>query len=205
MKSIILGFNYPKIFIKGVYSSRNIEPIKKICDLPFGMKLYYVVRPKRLFGVLYDPIKMRELEILCDITSEDINTKEHGGSEDKPIIMYSCRSKIDGGYIGTPENAWEYIKELGLSLIQKANPKNNVCSIGFNEKEERWYGWSHRAIASFGIGDVVKEGDCTNSSGYTDEYLKYHPEADISLSVGFAAKTLEDAKRMAIVFADSVS
>ena len=202
---MILGFTYPKIFIKGVYSSRNIEPIRKICDLPFGMKLYYVVRPKRLFGILYNPIKIRELEILCDVTSEDINTKEHGGSEDKPIIMYNCRSKIDGGYIGTPENAWKYIKELGLSLIQKANPKNNVCSIGFNEKEQKWYGWSHRALGAFGIGDVVKEGDCTNSNGYTDEYLKDHLEADISLSVGSTAKTLEDAKRMAIVFANSVS
>lgn len=205
MNSIIKGFNYPKIFTKGVYSSRNIDPVKRICDLPFGWKLYHVVRPKRLFGQLYDPVKMRQLEILCNVTNEDINTREYGGTGDKPIIMYSCRSKIDDGYIGTPEDTWKYFKRFELTQIQKANPDHNVCSIGFNEKEQKWYAWSHRAMSAFGIGNIVKKGDCTNTSGFTDEYLEDHPEEDISLPVGFTAKTLEDAKRMAIVFADSVS
>lgn len=204
MKSIIKGINYLKIFTKGVYLSRTIKPVKKICDLPFGWKLYHVVRPKRLFGLLYDPIKMRELEMLCNVTNEDINTIKDVGSGE-PIITYSCKSKIDDGYIGTPEDAWIYFKRFGLTQIQKADPEDNTCSIGFNEKEQKWYGWSHRAIAAFGIGDRVKEGDCTNSSGYTDEYLEEHPEADISLPVGFTTKTLEDARQMAIVFADSVS
>ena len=35
--------------------------------------------------------------------------------------------------------------------------------------------------------------------------LKDYPEADLSLPVGFIAKTEEDCKRMAISFADSVS
>lgn len=206
MKSIIKGINCLKIFTKGVYSSRNIEPIRKICDLPFGWKLYHVVRPKRLFGLLYDPIKMRQLEMLCNISNENINTKENGSiDENKPIIMYTCRSKIDNGYIGMPEDTWRYFKGFELTEIQKANPEHNVCSIGFNEKKQKWYGWSHRAIAAFGIGDIVKKGDCTNTSGFTKEYLEDHPEDDISLPIGFTARTLKDAKRMAIVFADSVS
>lgn len=205
MKSIIKGINYPKIFTKGVYSSRTIEPVKKICDLPFDWKLYHVVRPKRLFGLLYDPVKMRELEMLCNVTNEDINKIGEGETERKPIIMYSCKSKIDGGYIGVPEDTWVYFKVFGLTQIQKANPKDNVCSIGFNEKEQKWYGWSHRAISAFGIGNKIKEGDCTNSSGFTEEYLECHPEEDISLPVGYTAETLEDAKWMAVVFAGSVS
>ena len=36
-------------------------------------------------------------------------------------------------------------------------------------------------------------------------YVKEHPEADISVPVGFVANTLEDAKRMALAFAESVS
>ena len=200
-----MGFNYPKIFIKGVYSSRNIEPVKRICNLPFGWKLYHVVKPKRFFGQIYNPIKMRELEILCNIIYENINSKKYGGSGKSPNIMYSCMSKIDNGYIGTPEEAWKYFKYYGLSKIQKANPNHNVCSIGFNKKEQRWYGWSHRAISGFGIGDIVKKGDCTNSSGFIREYLEKHPEEDMSLPVGFKAETLEDAKRMAIAFAESVS
>ena len=204
MKSIIKGINYLRIFTKGIYSSQTIKPVKKICDLPFGWKLYHVVRPKRLFGLLYDPIKMRELEMLCEVTNEDINTIKDVGSKES-IIMYSCKSKMDGGYIGMPEDAWVYFKVYGLTQIQKADPKDNTCSIGFNEEEQKWYGWSHRALSAFGIGDVVKEGDCTNTSGFTKEYLEWHPEADISLPVGFTAKTLEDAKKMAIVFGESVS
>ena len=55
------------------------------------------------------------------------------------------------------------------------------------------------------IREVVKEGDCCASSGWTEEYLREHPEEDKSLPVGFKAKTLEDAKKMATAFAESVS
>tara|TARA_Y100000310_G_C20342414_1_gene650425 strand:+ start:592 stop:723 length:132 start_codon:yes stop_codon:yes gene_type:complete len=42
-------------------------------------------------------------------------------------------------------------------------------------------------------------------SGWTDDWLRDHPEDDESLSIGFKAETLEDAKRMAMAFAESVS
>jgi hypothetical protein len=82
---------------------------------------------------------------------------------------------------------------------------HKVCSIGWCASEQKWYGWSHRAICGFKLGDVVKEGDCTNSPGVTAECLKDHPGWDLSLPIGFEAKTLEDCKRMAIAFAESVS
>ena len=80
-----------------------------------------------------------------------------------------------------------------------------VACIGFAPAQNKWYGWSHRAMYGFGIGDEVHEGDLTNMSGFTDEYLSEHPEEDLSLPVGFVAKNLNDAKRMAIAFADAVS
>ena len=40
------------------------------------------------------------------------------------------------------------------------SPEHGVCSIGFCEAEQKWYGWSHRAIYGFGIGSSVKKGDC---------------------------------------------
>ena len=88
---------------------------------------------------------------------------------------------------------------------EKRSPDAGVESIGFCEKEQKWYGWSHRAMYGFEVGDAVNEGDCTATSGLTDEALKLYPEQDFSLPVGFQAKTLEDAKRMAIAFSDSVS
>lgn len=110
----------------------------------------------------------------------------------------------DNKYVGDLEFFKLLVEKYGITKIQTYN-NNNVCSIGFNEKENRWYGWSHRAIHSFGVGDEVKEHDLTNTSGYLDSYIKEHPEKDLSLPVGFKAKNLEDAKRMAIAFADAVA
>lgn len=109
-----------------------------------------------------------------------------------------------GDYIGNPKFAYRLCKSRGI-IPEKASPDHNVCSIGFCPTNNKWYGWSHRAIYGFGIGDVVKEGDCTASSGFTDEYLQEHPEEGKALPIGFTAQTLDDAKKMAIAFAESVS
>jgi len=99
---------------------------------------------------------------------------------------------------------YEELISRGISP-EKSSPTDDVCSIGFCAAESKWYGWSHRAIFGFGIGDVAEEGDCTTTSGFIDGYLENHPDEDRRVPVGFEAKTLDDAKRMAIAFADSVS
>ena len=108
-----------------------------------------------------------------------------------------------GDYIGSSRTAYHLCKTRGIRP-EKADPSDNVCSIGFCDREQKWYGWSHRAIYGFGVGDMVSEGDCTASSGLTAEYLAEHPDENKALPVGFIAHTLADAKRMAIAFADSV-
>ena len=92
-----------------------------------------------------------------------------------------------GHYIGSPKMARFLIVKRGIrpELVDEAH---EVCSIGYCEREQKWYGWSHRAICGFGAGDVVAE----------------HPEDDSSLPVGFVAKDLIDAKRMAMAFAESI-
>ena len=139
------------------------------------------------------------MEIKSEILEEyKIKIEESQGI--KMIFVYNKDDK----YIGTLKDFEMYVDKYGLSQIQTYND-NKVCSIGFNEKEQKWYGWSHRAIFGFGIGSVVEEGSCCASSGYIDDYIKEHPEKNLSLPVGFKAETLEDAKRMAIAFADSVA
>lgn len=91
------------------------------------------------------------------------------------------------------------------SYSQFSNINSQVACIGFSEKERKWYGWSHRAFYGFGIGHIVKQGNCEASSGWTDEYLKEHPEEDMSMPIGFEVKNMEDARRCAIAFAESVS
>ncbi len=57
-----------------------------------------------------------------------------------------------------------------------------VPIIGFSEKEQKWYGWSHRAIYGFGIGSTCKKGDChytaDNPEEMIDDYANFF--ADIS-------------------------
>ena len=109
----------------------------------------------------------------------------------------------DNKYIGTISDL-EHFFELGIYNIQAYN-NNQVCSIGFNDQEQKWYGWSHRAMCGFGIGHVVKEGNCEATTGWTEEYIKEHPEENLGMPVGFECKTLDDCKKCAMAFADSVS
>ncbi len=105
-----------------------------------------------------------------------------------PLLMAYT---VDDKFIGTPDELEMFTKK-GI-VPELASPDHSVCSIGFNEKEQKWYGWSHRARYGFGIGDKVEEGDCCNTAS-----------PDVALPVGFVAKTLDDAKKMAIAFAESV-
>lgn len=130
------------------------------------------------------------------------NTVGNGEDSDAPVIMNSVYSE-DGGYCGPMEEMHHYF-EKGI-FPELISPDHKTCSIGKSHIDGKWYGWSHRAMFGFQIGDVVKEGDCTASEGFTDEYLAKHPEERSGLPVGFEAKTEEDAKKMAIAFAKSVS
>lgn len=132
---------------------------------------------------------------------------------DKDPIWMARVFNSKGEYIGSIK---DLEKLLDKGIIPEVIPqhKNNkeangglgsTCSIGKSVINGKWYGWSHRAIYGFEIGDKVKKGDCCASSGWTDEYLKDHPEENLSLPIGFVAKTEKDTKKMAIAFAESVS
>jgi hypothetical protein len=173
------------------------------------------------------------------------------------------RSKTDGSYVGLRgvtdegENSMlEFFIEHGISQLQNANGNpENSASIGFSEAEQKWYGWSHRAIYGFGIGAEVKQGDCAYKAVDEEDFLQckvefwadeYHknvegrigkntdnehgvfvdweytddvPNEKLRNTVGgvfqrfpeawgkgeWKAQTLEDAKEMAIDFANAVS
>ena len=197
MKTAIVGRIGIKLFWRCSYSSGKMKPFSRIVRLG-KLLICKVVYPK------HDPFSKEyyQVDTITLLQSAyDVRWEKTPGNGD---YWYAVYSNIDGGYVGTPEGAYRYYQR-GIRLIQKAHLEDKVCSIGFNPKEDKWYGWSHRAMYGFKIGDTVKEGDCCASSGWTEEYLKEHPEEDKSLPIGFEAKTKIDTKRMAIAFADSVS
>ena len=158
-----------------------------------------------------------------------------------------------GAYIGDESFAKE-LERKGINP-ELAHPENKVCSIGFCEKEQKWYGWSHRAMFGFGVGSAVKKGDCgyipANKEDFIESCLafwgdnEYHTGSHASEEMcdgqpgvmvratynatvpneklrgtvyehftvfpekfgkgEWVAESLDDAKNMAIDFADSVS
>lgn len=141
-----------------------------------------------------------------------------------------------------------------INFVDTIYESSNVACIGFSEKNQKWYGWSHRAYCSFGIGSEVKRGDCayvpTDKEDYKNDAIRFWTEeSHINVHIeneneqGFdvvwtisdnpilvpnpkarggkgshhyvypkgygkgewVAKTLDDAKQMAMDFAESVS
>ena len=159
------------------------------------------------------------------------------------------RSKFDGSYI-THVGLEDDVKFLADREITEELTRG----VGYSPKDNKWYGWNHRAIYGFTIGSACKKGDVhytpsnlkdveedvirfwsdenrknvrcegfvehngvkqlvikweytddmpnENLRGTTGEVLQYIPE----LGRGeWVAKTMEDAKQMAIDFCEGVS
>jgi hypothetical protein len=165
--------------------------------------------------------------------------------DDEPTLTRQAYTPT-GDYIGDKKIAHMLCTKRGIR--PQALKPGGVCCIGFCEKEQKWYGWSHRAMYGFGIGSKVKKGDCgftpSNRQEYFDSLKDWYLDDDMYKNVEFKvsgndiiieydiiqnktgkvmhstrkepldidygrgeweAKTLEDAKQMAINFANSVS
>lgn len=165
-------------------------------------------------------------------------------------------SKIDGSYITHVgmEDKFDMFLRFGITE-QIQGPNKKVAYIGYNPIENKWYGWSHRAIYGFTIGSECKKGHChyqadtkenfiedcnnfwndeyhykTNSKEHinekgeigvltTWEYADDVPNEKVRGTINsvftkypenfgrgeWVAQTIEDAKQMAIDFAEGVA
>jgi hypothetical protein len=117
-------------------------------------------------------------EVYCPAPSGDLGVWLSTVVEDRP----------NGGHID-PKTADYLINTRGIKPTLR-KPELSTCTIGYCERAGKWYGWSHRAIQGFGIGYKVG----ARSSVRTDKTPK-----------GFIAKTPEDCRLLADIFAESVS
>ena len=76
-----------------------------------------------------------------------------------PTLVMTSGFNAHGHYIGSEKTTRHLVEERGISP-EVAKPSDRVCSVGFCMAEQKWYGWSHRAIFGFGLGSTIKRGDC---------------------------------------------
>lgn len=112
-------------------------------------------------------LQTRNYKAGYQIRTELVDGKEFGGDDFKIKSAYTP----EGLYIGNGKNAYFLCKKKGIKP-ELSHPGNNVCSIGFNEQEQKWYGWSHRAIYGFGIGSKVSKGDCAYRARNKEEFAQ---------------------------------
>jgi len=92
----------------------------------------------------------------------------------------SVAYNLDGEYIGDESTA-KMLCEKGI--YPEPITKGKICQIGFNKEEQKWYGWSHRAIYGFGIGSKVKIGDIgfkpKNKTEFLESLKKWYEDDDM--------------------------
>lgn len=91
-----------------------------------------------------------------------------------------------GAYIGD-ERTVKALSEMGIRTFEPASPDGTVASIGFAPKHNKWFGWSHRAIYGYGIGETVKAGDMPESC------------------TGMRIESVADSRHVAVEFAKCVA
>ena len=76
-------------------------------------------------------------------------------AKESPVVLLQAYTP-EGGYIGSPQDAEYLITKRGIKPQPRLpeNPDANggrgrTCAIGYCEREGKWYGWSHRALAGF--------------------------------------------------------
>ena len=125
------------------------------------------------------------------IRYQEVSGYEAGGG---PSFVMRSAYTPGGDYMGNPKMARFLVVKKGI-VPELARPDANVCSVGFCEADGRWYGWSHRAIAGFTIGDRLFEEGWPEATENTP--FRQHGPNPIT--------SPDEAKQAAINFAASVA
>ena len=156
-------------------------------------------------GIGIETLSVRRYKVGYEVRTEKWSMPEC------PDAVIRSAYTADGQYIGEPIWAHRLFRR-GIKP-QRASDAHSVCSVGYCEADQMWYGWSHRALAGFGVGSSVTDGDVLAPN--TDAFLyfpcegkaalSYSPVDTDSLPVGYTSSSLDDAKFMAYRFAKRVS
>ena len=186
-------------------------------------------------------------KMLTEFIARVADLKPSNIPDDDAMCYYS---KKDGSYFtreGMEKKEFKYLLKRGITEELQGASGPSTVSLGFNPKENKWYGWSHRAIYGFGIGSTCKPGNChyrpSNKKDFLEDCIRFwsdenhldmkgkecmNENGELGIEVSWTqsnktpnsahelypdefgkgewtAETMEDAKEMAIDFANGVS
>jgi hypothetical protein len=99
--------------------------------------------------LLIERVSTRHYKAGYDVRTEIIT------DGDDPSFTLRRAYTPEGYFIGTPKFARRLIVSRGIAP-ELAYPRDTICSIGFCEKERRWYGWrSADRLYKFDARDVA--------------------------------------------------
>lgn len=143
-------------------------------------------RISRILGV-------RKFKVGYEVRTIEYANAQYGGTG---TMTMKTAFTPEGYYVGDPKWAHRLYNKRGMSKVQPTTKEpGTTCAVGFCASKNKWFGWSHRAICGFGIGDMLfKE----RMKGATDKtpFIK-HGTVKI--------KTLSQARLAAQRFASYVS
>lgn len=105
---------------------------------------------------------------------------------------------LNDEYIGDVVSAEMLCRKYKIKP-QLRDPNHYVCSIGFSDETQEWYGWSHRAIYSFGIGSTINESMCGYVPSTVDELYVKHCEWYSDFSMDYTPKAYCDYENNRLV------
>ena len=122
------------------------------------------------------------------IRQELWDDREYGGDG---LFMKNAYT-LDGDWIGDTNTANYLCRKKGIAP-EKKNETIDICTIGYSELTKKYYGWSHRALCGFAIGDKIFQASFGN---YKTKYIKHGKDT---------IRTKADQRKAAIAFANYVS
>lgn len=112
-----------------------------------------------------------------------------------PVEIRSCYTLDSGEYISDVSTTFSLVKKYGITKFETIDQDHSVCSIGFSNKKKKWYGWSHRAIHGFGVGDIVKKDSLGNPGKERKiEDIKDAKDSAISFALDVAHTILDPTR-----------
>ncbi len=124
-----------------------------------------------------------------DVWEEEWRFEANSKGDIDVMKMKNVRNKT-GDYAGE-EGVSKSLEKYGIAP-EMIDDDSSVCTIGWSDHEQKYYGWSHRAMFGFGIDDMIYEEDFAD-----DVPFREHGSVRI--------RNKSDARNAAVNFARDVS